>query len=186
MSELVIEFSEAGAVKALHMDGFDLGFLGDKKVYRQTEIAFSGITQKWDLIYLNESQSFCVDALTGFDSYESARTHEVRWLNDCRLLGIDPTSEQGIDVMRTIREALGCSAAPMLATGTCNYHSSVFADCSSLPKVSEGADELCGDLRAYAATKDSVFTIITQKKAPNREEGGEGRYVILFEQEQVL
>jgi len=52
MSELVIDFKNDGSVESLHMDGFDLGFLGDKKVFRQTDIPFCSDTQKWNLVYL--------------------------------------------------------------------------------------------------------------------------------------
>lgn len=104
MSELVIDFKNTGEVSSLHMDAFDLGFLGDKKVFRQTDIVFDDETQLWNIIYLIEGATqFHDSALYGFNSYETARKFEVLWLNDCRLMGIPPASADGVEAMKTLR-----------------------------------------------------------------------------------
>lgn len=104
MSELVIDFKTTGEVAALHMDSFDLGFLGSKKVFRQTDILFDEETQLWNIVYLIEgSTRFYNTALDGFSSYEVARQYEVDWLNDCRLMGIPPTSADGVEAMKALR-----------------------------------------------------------------------------------
>lgn len=105
MGELVIDFKNDGEVSALHMDGFDLGFLGDKKVFRQSDITFCPDTQKWNLVYLvNGDQPFMHTVLCGFPAYDIARKFEVNWLNDCRLQGINPISAEGVEVMNHLRQ----------------------------------------------------------------------------------
>ena len=132
--ELVIDFKNDGAVEALHMDGFDLGFLGGKRVFRQTDIVFNEATQKWDLHYLNKGipRFFNVN-LEGFETYEVARDFEVRWLNDCRLIGIDPTSVEGIEVMIDLRQLsedkpVGPPNVLVKSTFGCEHYKSVFAE----------------------------------------------------------
>lgn len=109
MSELVIDFKSTGAVESLHMDGFDLGFLGEKKVRRQTDIVFNEKTQAWDIWYLynapgGEAKGIH-DCLRGFPDYETARRAEVAWINDCRLGSILPMSADGLSIMQDIRDA---------------------------------------------------------------------------------
>jgi len=106
-SELVIDFKNDGSVASLHTDAFDLGFLGDKKVYRQTDIVFNSDTQLWDMDYLingNPRIRFSGQELAGFTSYETARDYEVRWLNACRLSGTDPASNKALCIMGAMRE----------------------------------------------------------------------------------
>lgn len=102
MEELVIDFKPDGHVTALHMDAFDLGFLGKKETYRQTDIVFDSDMQLWNLEYLGAGR-YVAPELDGFASYEEARKIEVRWLNNCRLLGIRPDSDQGMRIMAGIR-----------------------------------------------------------------------------------
>lgn len=107
MGQLVIDFKNDGTVASLHSDAFDLGFLGAKKTNRQTDIVFDEYTQKWNLEYLidcNQAQRYLSSTLNGFDTYEQARTAEVDWLNNCRILGIPPNSEQGMRIMAGIRK----------------------------------------------------------------------------------
>lgn len=107
-SELVIDFKNDGSVASLHTDAFDLGFLGDKKVYRQTDIVFNSDTQLWDMDYLingNPQYRFIGQELSGFESYETARAYEVRWLNACRLAGMNPASNMALCLMKQIRES---------------------------------------------------------------------------------
>jgi hypothetical protein len=126
--ELVIDFKNTGAVEALHMDGFDLGFLGDKTVYRQTDIVFDDEVQLWDLVYLQGGATRFYDAaLQGFPSYEIARGYEVAWLNDCRLIGCDPVSDTGLAAMVELRE-IGEEQQGLAAnTHACDRYESVFA-----------------------------------------------------------
>ena len=107
MSELVIEFGNTGNVASMHMDCFDLGFLGDKKVYRQTSIEFNTDTQHWDIVYLGTNGINTGSlSLSGFATYDSAREFEVLWLNDCRLLGLYPVTE-GLEIADDLREGYG-------------------------------------------------------------------------------
>ena len=105
MEGLVIDFKPNGSVASLHMDSFDLGFLGKKETYRQTDIRFNSDTQLWDLIYLADDGSQYADSrLEGFGTYENARLVEVDWLNTCRLFSIDPVSDGGLRIVAGIRK----------------------------------------------------------------------------------
>ncbi len=103
MDELVIEIGCTGVTEALHTDNFDLGFLGDKKVRRQTDILFNESTQKWNIRYLGEDIDVSNSYLSGFDTYDSARAFEVTWVNDCRLTGVAPESEEGMALAKELR-----------------------------------------------------------------------------------
>ena len=106
MEQLVIEVASTGSVKALHSDKFDLGFLGDKVITRQTEIMFSTRTQDWYLVYIrshNPGDIVRNDILSGFSGYEEARTFEVDWINTCRLHSIAPCSEEGLAIGHWLR-----------------------------------------------------------------------------------
>ncbi len=98
MSELVIAIDGDGTVNALHMDGFDLGFLGDKTIQRQTEILFDEKNQCWDIHYIVTSIPGDIirhEALNGFAGYDEARRFEVMWVNACRLHSIEPETALG-------------------------------------------------------------------------------------------
>lgn len=101
--ELVIDFSESGEAQAMHMDEFDLGFLGDKVVERATEIKFDAATQTWGLYLPAEGGWAAVETGMGFSSYEVARLHEVAWLNTCRALGIEPGGSRGLSMLTQVR-----------------------------------------------------------------------------------
>lgn len=108
MGELVIEFTPGGHVAAMHMDTFDLGFLGDKEIKRQTDIPFNPVSQTWSIYYiLDNGTPVSFDPLRGFEGYDRTRKFEVMWLNECRLLGVCPVAEEGIDAAATLREAYG-------------------------------------------------------------------------------
>lgn len=105
MESLVIDFKPNGHVESLHMDAFDLGFLGQKATYRQTDIVFDSDTQLWNLEYLmNGGGRYLSECLNGFQTYEEARRIEVAWLNNCRLLSVEPASGQGMRIMAGIRK----------------------------------------------------------------------------------
>lgn len=98
MSELVLSFDSDGRVAGLHMDQFDLSFLGRKTVKRQTDILFDPDTQQWGIHYLDEGASTYIKEIGTCPTYEEARKREVEWLNRCRLQGVPPTSEQGLSI----------------------------------------------------------------------------------------
>lgn len=120
--ELVIEFAANGEVEAMHMDEFDLGFLGGKKVERATEIRFDEQSQTWGLFLpggsLGESlvpearQWLYVHHGAGFSSYEVARQFEVAWLNICRAEGLNPHDQSAQHVLKILR-----SCAKILGDG---------------------------------------------------------------------
>jgi len=99
--ELVIDFSPEGDVEAMQSDRFSLGFLGAQQVRRATEITFNELNQNWDIslcLYNEDGKLAGYHTLIeakGFSGYDAARQVEVKWLNLCRLGGIDPSSEEG-------------------------------------------------------------------------------------------
>lgn len=104
--ELVINFTEGGSVTAMHSDTFDLGFLGTKRVYRQTDIVFDSESQAWNIEYFidgSPDNRFRHSTLDGFATYETARQAEVDWLNRCRLSSIVPESQEGTRIMQRVR-----------------------------------------------------------------------------------
>lgn len=108
MDSLVIEIGATGHVAAMHMDEFDLGFLGDKNVYRQTDIKFNTASQLWDIVYLGtDGVNTGSLSLSSFSIYEKARDFEVLWLNECRLLGQYPAGREGLETADTLREGYG-------------------------------------------------------------------------------
>lgn len=104
---MIIDFTPEGAAQAMHIDQFDLGFLGNKHVERATEIRFNETSQKWDIalprrgnmVGSNEDAiigfSVPFPEAEGFETYEGARQIEVLWLNRCRRWGIDPDTDAG-------------------------------------------------------------------------------------------
>jgi hypothetical protein len=103
MDTLVISIDASGACASLHNDNFDLGFLGDKKVYRQSDIVFNEESQKWDIVYLDGAERKQHAILNGFKNYEEARQSEVAWLNACREYNYHPLSDDGISIMMNHR-----------------------------------------------------------------------------------
>lgn len=104
MAELVLEITPDGRARAMHSDKFDLGFLGDKSIRRQTEILFNEKAQCWDIVYLDESgDKYEDEALQGFAGYEEARQFEVDWINRCRLYQLDPKHYLGVAYARYLR-----------------------------------------------------------------------------------
>lgn len=103
---MVIDFAPTGAVQAMHRENvLNLAFLGKQKIVRATDIRFDTDSQKWGIWPRKpgaEAEDFMpppCDAATGFDSYESARDVEIRWLEQCRLLGVEPSSDSGTLVL---------------------------------------------------------------------------------------
>jgi hypothetical protein len=106
----VIDFKPTGEVEAMHNDKFDLGFLGEKLVYRETDIKFDTKTQKWAIWpRLEEDQDhyYGIACARGFATYEGARQAEVAWINSSRLEGVHHTSPRGLDILIKLREQMG-------------------------------------------------------------------------------
>jgi len=117
MSEMVIDFDADGTVESMHRETvLDLGFLGNQRIVRATDIRHNNDTQKWDIY--PSSALICIPpvgtepeffsppsgGLTGFASYEQARGVEVAWLEYCRLHGIDPLGVVGLAVVDDLRK----------------------------------------------------------------------------------
>lgn len=103
---LVLTFDASGEVEGLHMDKFDLGFLGDKTVRRATEIVFDETGQKWDIIVClpnGRPAPFAHSGQSGFATYEQARDVEVAWLNLCRVQDVEWSSIQGAALLDEAR-----------------------------------------------------------------------------------
>lgn len=114
MKELVVTIG-AGKVSALHMDEFDLGFLGPKTVTRASEIVFNTKTQLWDVRVpsLNDAGFVVTQCSKGFTGYDVARMFEVEWLQACKVRDIPATSPRGMDIGVSIRLMYPELATPM-------------------------------------------------------------------------
>lgn len=100
--ELVINIDADGGVQAMHMDLFDLGFLGRKEIHRASEIKFNTETQLWDILVPREGQEESpqetwvkLPEACGFAGYDEARNIEVAWFNKCRMAEVHPLSAFG-------------------------------------------------------------------------------------------
>lgn len=113
MNELVIDFLPTGEAQSMHVDKFDLGFLGNKSVKRATEIKFDEKDQQWGL-YLPYPEAIAqgsegyypVPEAQGFPTYEVAREAEVLWLNVCRAKGEEPDGVFGKGVITRVKTAM--------------------------------------------------------------------------------
>lgn len=94
---LVLTFEPTGEVEGLHMDKFDLGFLGNKDIRRATEIMFRKKEQDWEIVVLDEFGTPLSGwpVQKGFATYDQARDVEVAWLNLCRLNYVEWSSQAG-------------------------------------------------------------------------------------------
>lgn len=104
--ELVIDFNSNGSVQAMHSDKFDIGVLGPQSVERASDIRYdsSPEAQTWTIYLADPEGPFVeVEEARGFKHYEEARKIEVRWLNGCRLLSIDPLSVEGRNLLLVFR-----------------------------------------------------------------------------------
>lgn len=102
--ELVIDLKADGTAQAMHMDSFDLGFLGDKQVNRASDILWDEEAQGWGIVvagnHLPVSEAVC-----GFTGYEEAREFEVLWFQACRKAQVDPHSGEGASIADSLRNA---------------------------------------------------------------------------------
>lgn len=92
MDELVIEITPEGVVRSLHTDKFPLTFLGNMSVERASNIVFNDNRQTWEVVIEHEGERA---VFNDFDTYESARAFEVKWLNFCRKEGLNPAVGYG-------------------------------------------------------------------------------------------
>lgn len=102
---MVVDFNSDGSAEAMHRDQFDLGFLGKQEIQRASEIVFDPETQKWDITVTREQLGtpeafFAYVRSKGYATYEEARTAEVTWFEDCRLLSLSPLSIKGASLIR--------------------------------------------------------------------------------------
>ena len=91
--EHVIVIGPSGVVKSMHNDKFSMGFLGNQTIERASDIRFDSETQAWG-IWFNVDGEFVQPARpshSGFNSYESARDHEVQVMNESLKTGLCPT-----------------------------------------------------------------------------------------------
>jgi len=103
----VIDFTSEGTAQAMHSDKFPLAFLGAQSITRATDIKFNEDTQTWGLYLPSDIGTWeGVPEAQGFDTYEGARKVEVRWLNVCRLRGVNPESNDGLSALKLIRRAV--------------------------------------------------------------------------------
>lgn len=104
---MVIDFTPSGGVEAMYRDSFSLGFLGQQQVARASDIKHNAETQKWDIHLadpLHADRFIFVPEATGFDGYDEARKMEVRWLELCRLQGVQPLDTTGKKILTALRQ----------------------------------------------------------------------------------
>ena len=99
--ELVINFAPTGEVNALHMDKFDLGFLGKKTLGRASTIEFDEEDQSFFVLPDGETEPFV--PATRFSGYDVARSFEIDWLQECMKAECTPHSRQGKLIAINIR-----------------------------------------------------------------------------------
>jgi hypothetical protein len=106
---LVITFDTEGSAESLHIDQFDLGFLGSKKITRATDILFDEASQTWTIYLLTEGKDPALPwkGCKGLPTYEVARSVEVAWLNLCRANDADPKSDTGHVYLNQARKVNG-------------------------------------------------------------------------------
>lgn len=107
---VVITFDTEGGAESLHIDKFDLGFLGKKHITRATDIRFDDEAQAWTIYLLDaqgENPELAWKECKGLPTYEVARTVEVAWLNLCRVNDADPRSGEGHTYLNQARKANG-------------------------------------------------------------------------------
>jgi hypothetical protein len=107
---VVITFDAEGGAESLHIDKFDLGFLGKKHITRATDIRFDDEGQTWTIYLLDkdgENPQLAWKGCAGLPTYEVARMVEVAWLNLCRANDADPKSGEGHTYLNQARKANG-------------------------------------------------------------------------------
>ena len=81
--EHVINITPSGAVKAMHLDSFPLGFLGAQRIERASDIRFGEGTQTWGIWFrIDDTYITPSEVYGGFNSYEEARAFEVAVMNE--------------------------------------------------------------------------------------------------------
>lgn len=106
--DILIDISNAGAMTGLHFEEFPLPPFGPAQIRRATDITFNETSQLWDINLLDPNEEKIPhhpNHLNGFDSYEIARGHEVRFLQACRLQDIGTVSQAGDELGAQLRAA---------------------------------------------------------------------------------
>jgi hypothetical protein len=102
---MVIVVEEDGQVQSMHReDVMTLEFLGRQEITRATDIRFDSATQKWG-IWPCFSGEFLppTPSLSGFFSYEKARSFEVLWAEQCLRLGTEIGAAESYEVAEAMR-----------------------------------------------------------------------------------
>ena len=105
-NEILIDINGTGAMRALHFEDFPLLPFGEATIRRATDIKFNALTQRWDINLLDHNEDKIPhhpDHLAGFECYETARGHEVRFLQECRLREIGIVSQASDDLGAQLR-----------------------------------------------------------------------------------
>lgn len=114
---MVIDIDACGSVQAMHRENvLSLGFLGKQEIVRATDIRFDAETQKWGIWpaeyvpalarVANRVDGFYpppTEHADDFETYEGARDVEVKWLEQARLVGVEPTSDSGLLILEFVR-----------------------------------------------------------------------------------
>jgi len=106
--EILIDINGAGAMHSLHFEEMPLLPFGKAEIKRATDIKFNSDTQLWDIRLLDHNEQpihHYPDHLLAFVGYEEARSHEVRYLQACRVQGVGVVSQAADDLGATLREA---------------------------------------------------------------------------------
>lgn len=106
--EILIDINNAGAMHSLHFEEMSLLPFGKAEIQRATDIKFNSVTQLWDIRLLDQNEQpihHYPDHLLAFPGYEEARSHEVRYLQECRRRDIGIVSNAADDLGSLLREA---------------------------------------------------------------------------------
>jgi hypothetical protein len=106
--EILIDINGGGAMHSLHFEEMSLLSFGKAEIQRATDIKFNSDTQLWDIRLLDHNEQpihHYPDHLLGFEGYEEARQHEVRYLQECRRQDIGVISNAADELGSLLREA---------------------------------------------------------------------------------
>lgn len=104
--EILIDVSGAGAMHSLHFEEMSLLPFGKAEIKRATDIKFNSDTQLWDIRLLDKDEQpihHYTDHLLGFAGYEEARSHEVNYLQGCRVNGFGVVSQAADELGAALR-----------------------------------------------------------------------------------
>lgn len=99
--KMVFDVAPDGETVGMHFDCFPLKFLGDMTVKRASEILFDEVRQDWYIEVYGYADD-CKMHINGFTGYDIAREFEVKYVQRCRELGLDPTHPSANVVLREL------------------------------------------------------------------------------------